>query len=187
MKAVIKAILLDYDARGPDKSGQGAGKLKEPVLRLTSLYRGLKSAPANGMYSFWLADEFGQTPLFSPTVFNFFSPDYSSPGAIASAGLVSPEFQITTETTVVEQANTIYAALFWQDIDLDLSFEESLAGNPTNLVDYLNRVFMNSAMSDAMRTVLIDTIGKLPANDPEERVLSALWLMLNSPEYVIEK
>ena len=187
MKAVIKAILLDYDARGPAKTGQGAGKLKEPALRLTGLFRGLKSTPADGIYSFWLDDEFGQVPLFSPTVFNFFSPDYSAPGAIALAGLASPEFQITTETTVVEQANTIYAALFWQDIPLDLTFEESLADNPPALVDYLNRVFMNSAMSSEMRTVLIDTISQLPADDPEERVLSALWLVLNSPEYVIEK
>ena len=128
-----------------------------------------------------------QSPLSSPTVFNFFSPDYSAPGAIALAGLASPEFQITTETTVVEQANTVYAALFWQDIPLDLTFEESLAGTPSALVDYLNGMFMSSAMSSDMRTVLIDTINKLPADDPEERVLSALWLMLNSPEYVIEK
>ena len=74
-----------------------------------------------------------------------------------------------------------------RDIDLDLSSEENLASNPTNLVDYLNRVFMNSAMSDQMRAVLIDTIGKLPVDDPEERVLSVLWLILNSPEYVVEK
>ena len=187
MKAVIKAILLDYDARGGSRTGQGAGKEKEPALRLTSLYRALKAQPNNGTYTFWLPDEFGQTPLFSPTVFNFFSPDYVAPGLIALAGLKSPEFQITTETTVVEQANTIYAALFWQDIPLDLSLEESMAGNPSTLVDYLNRVFMNGAMSDPMRNILIDTIGKLPVDEPEERVLSGLWLVLNSPEYVIEK
>jgi uncharacterized protein (DUF1800 family) len=187
MKAVIKAILLDYDARGASKSGQGPGKEKEPVLRLTNLYRALKANPSDGIYSFWLPDEFGQTPLTSPTVFNFFSPDYVAPGAIALAGLKSPEFQITTETTVVEQANTIYAALFWQDIPLDLTQEETLAGNPAALTDYFNGIFLNGAMSAAMRAVLIDTIGKLPADDPEERVLSALWLILNSPEYVIEK
>src|SRR4029077_18441146 len=56
MKAVIRAILLDYDARGPSKTGQATGKLKEPVLRLTSLYRALNANPADGMYSFWLAD-----------------------------------------------------------------------------------------------------------------------------------
>jgi uncharacterized protein (DUF1800 family) len=187
MKAVLKAILLDYDARGANKTGQGAGKLKEPALRLTSLYRALHNTPAGGTYSFWLADEFGQEPLHSPTVFNFFSPDYVAPGAIAAAGLTSPEFQITTETTVVEQANTIYAALFWQDIPLDVSQEESIAADPAALVDHFNYVLMNGDMSSAMRSVLINTLNNLPPDDPEERVLSALWLILNSPEYAIEK
>jgi len=187
MKAVIRAILLDYDARGARKTGQGAGKLKEPALRLTSLYRALNAAPTDGVYDFWLSDEFGQTPLWSPTVFNFFSPDYTAPGAIAAAGLVSPEFQITTETTVVEQANTVYAAVFWQDIPLDLSDEESLASDPAILVDHLNRVLMASSMSSDMRTILINTITQIPVDNPEERVRSALWLVLNSPEYVVEK
>src|SRR5262249_6763950 len=37
-----------------------------------------------------------QTPLSSPTVFNFFFPDYKFPGALASAGLTTPEFQLTS-------------------------------------------------------------------------------------------
>jgi uncharacterized protein (DUF1800 family) len=187
MKAVIKAILLDYDARGASKAGQGVGKEKEPVLRLTGFYRSVPASPENGIYSFWLADEFGQQPFNSPTVFNFFSPDYAAAGAIASAGLVSPEFQITTETTVVEQANTMYAALFWQNIQLDLGPEETLASDPAALIDHLNYKLMNGAMSSAMRTILIETITQLPAEDLKERSLSAFWLILNSPEYLIEK
>jgi uncharacterized protein (DUF1800 family) len=187
LKAVLKAILLDYDARGSHKTGQGAGKLKEPALRLTSVYRALHAHPADNIYSFWIPDEFGQEPLHSPTVFNFFSPDYVAPGAIALAGLASPEFQITTETTVVEQANTVYAALFWQDIPLDTSPEEALASDPAALVDHFNYVLMNGAMSDGMRNVLVSTINQLPADDPQQRVLSALWMILNSPEYVVER
>jgi uncharacterized protein (DUF1800 family) len=187
MKAVIRAVLLDYDARGASKTGQGAGKEKEPVIRLTDLYRSITNSPNHGIYSFYLADEFGQQPFNSPTVFNFFTPDYVAPGAIASAGLFSPEFQITTETTVVEQANTIYAALYWQNIPLDLTQEQALAADPAALIDHFNSTLMNGAMSSDTRTVLIDTIGQLPANDPQERVLSALWLVLNSPEYVMEK
>ena len=187
MKAVIRAILLDYDARGPSKTGPGAGKEKEPLVRLTNFYRSIANTPSHEIYSFWLADEFAERPFDSPTVFNFFTPDYVAPGAIASAGLLSPEFQIVTETTVVEQANTIYAALFWQDIPLDLSQEQALASDAAALVDHFNTTLMNGAMSSAMRQILIDTVTQLPADDPQERVLSTLWLILNSPEYLIEK
>ena len=88
---------------------------------------------------------------------------------------------------MVEQANTIYAALFWQDIPLDTTQEEALASDPAALVDHFNYVFMNGAMSAGMHDVLVNTIGQLPADDPQERVLSALWMILNSPEYVTEK
>jgi uncharacterized protein (DUF1800 family) len=187
MKAVIKAILLDYDARGASKSGQGAGKLREPVLRLTHLYRSLGAHPSNGVFQFWIPDEFGEQPLNAPTVFNFFPPDYVAPGAIALAGLFSPEFKITTETTVVAQANQVYEALFWEDIPLDLTTAESLSSDPAALVDHLNVQLMNGAMSSAMRQSLIDTISQMPVWDDWERTRSAIWLILNSPEYVVEK
>lgn len=187
MKAVIRAILLDYDARGATRNDQSFGKLKEPVLRLTEFYRSVTATPENGIYSFWLEDSFGQEPFHSPTVFNFFSPDYAAPGAIATAGLVSPEFQITTETTVVEQANTMYAALFWGIVPYDLGPEELLADNPAALVDHLNVKLMNGAMSSGMRQILIETINLLPAYDEKERALSAYWLVVNSPEYLVEK
>ena len=56
--------------------------------------------------------DLGQSPLDSPTVFNFFEPDYQFPGSLAQAGLVTPEFQLTSETNVVRQANFIYNGVF---------------------------------------------------------------------------
>jgi uncharacterized protein (DUF1800 family) len=56
--------------------------------------------------------DLSQTPLRSPTVFNFFEPDYSSPGLLAQAGLITPEFQLTSDTTVMRQANFIYNGIF---------------------------------------------------------------------------
>ena len=53
-----------------------------------------------------------QSPLNSPTVFNFFVPDFKYPGALASQGISTPEFQITAETTAVRQANFLYNGLF---------------------------------------------------------------------------
>jgi uncharacterized protein (DUF1800 family) len=56
--------------------------------------------------------DFDQSPLNSPTVFNFFLPEYKFPGTLASQGMTTPEFQITSETTVVRAANFIFNGLF---------------------------------------------------------------------------
>jgi len=53
-----------------------------------------------------------QSPINSPTVFNFYLPDYKFPGALASQGLTTPEFQVTAETSVIRQANFLYNGLF---------------------------------------------------------------------------
>ena len=53
-----------------------------------------------------------QTPMKSPTVFNFFLPDYQFPGRLSQAGLITPEFQITSETTVIDQANFLYNGIY---------------------------------------------------------------------------
>jgi uncharacterized protein (DUF1800 family) len=187
LKAVIRAILMDYDARGAEKTGMSSGRQREPVLRLTNLLRAFHATSSDNVFSIYLSEEFGQTPLQSPTVFNFFSPDYALPGAIAANGLKSPEFQITTETTVVEQANELYSAIFNQSYPLDLSAEMSLASNPTALIDHLNAKMMNGTMSSAMRTVLIQTITQISASNPDSRVKSAIYLVINSPEYVVDK
>jgi Protein of unknown function (DUF1800) len=53
-----------------------------------------------------------QAPIYSPTVFNYFLPDFKNPGALASQGITTPEFQTTAETTVIRQANFIYNGIF---------------------------------------------------------------------------
>ncbi len=52
-----------------------------------------------------------QAPINSPTVFNFFLPDFKFPGALASQGITTPEFQETAETSVIRQANYLYNGL----------------------------------------------------------------------------
>ena len=102
MKAVIQAILLDSEARLSNPAGYpGYGHEREPIIRLANLYRAFNASSASG--KFVINNQpfiFGQAPLYSPTVFNFFAPDYSQPGPIEEAGLFAPEFQITTDTTV---------------------------------------------------------------------------------------
>ena len=135
----------------------------------------------------------GEEAMHSPTVFNFYSPDYESPGAIAAAGLRSPEFEITTETTVVSIANYLrtgiysYARTSADKITLNLSGDITLAADPTKLVDHLNSLLLASHMSASMRNILINAVTAIPANNPTERAKTAIYLTINSPEFAIEK
>jgi hypothetical protein len=131
--------------------------------------------------------------MHSPTVFNFFSPDYSAPGAIAEAGLKSPEFEITNETSVVTVANyyriAIYSALgpSTARVTLNLSNDIALAADPAQLVDHLNALLMYGNMSAAMRTILINAVTQIPSNNPTERARTAIYLVINSPEFTVDK
>src|SRR5262249_7641108 len=105
LKAVVSALLLDYEARSTAfLNAPGYGHLREPVVRLGALLRAIHATPpADGKWRIHNLEDaaFGldQNPLRAPTVFNFFEPTYVMPGAIAQAGLVSPEFKITNEET----------------------------------------------------------------------------------------
>ena len=105
-RAVVRAILLDYEARSPALLGHaGYGKLKEPLLRMTALYRAFGASAQDGRFAILNAQvALGEAALRSPTVFNFFDPGYVQPGTLASAGLFAPEFQITTATTADQRA-----------------------------------------------------------------------------------
>jgi uncharacterized protein (DUF1800 family) len=194
LKAVVRAILMDYDARVPVTTAQGTGHEREPVVRLANLLRAFNASSPDGKFSVRNVNtNFAQEAMHSPTVFNFFEPDYSAPGAIAEAGLRSPELQITTETTVVTVTNYLRTAIYSglgpsaDRITLNLSGEQGLAANPAQLVDHLNSLLMANNMSPAMRNILINAITQIPANNPAERARTAVYLVINSPEFTIDK
>ena len=132
MKAVIRAILLDPEAR--DLSNQDNpkfGMLREPYVRYTHLCRAFKTTTETG--SFRNTGErsgqaLAQLPMHAPSVFNFFLPDHQPLGPIAEAGLVAPEFQITTATTSVSAIN------FWGSAISDpMDFNEDLLSDQAEL------------------------------------------------------
>ena len=189
LRAVVRAILMDYDARGAAKLDQRAGHEREPVLRVTNLLRAFNASTPGGTFHIRRADVLlGEEPMNSPTVFNFFSPNYQEPGAIAQAGLSSPEFEITTEMTVTTIANYLNTLIYWgSGISLNLSYEQILAANPTQLVDHLNSLLMAGNMSSVMRNTLINTITQIPATSTARRASTAVYLVINSPEFVVDK
>ena len=197
LQAVVRAILMDYDARGSASTAQGAGHEREPDIHLTNLLRAFHAFSLNGTISVRAispaSPSLAQEPMNSTTVFNFFSPDYQAPGAIAQAGLYSPEFQLTNEVVVTTIANYLNKAIYSylgptsNKITLNLSNELTLAANPTQLVDHLNLLLMAGNMSSAMRDTLINAVTSIPAKSSKERAQTAIYLVVNSPEFVIDK
>lgn len=114
MRAVIKAILLDSEARSLSFLGEpDQGLQREPYLRYVALTRALGTVPADGRYRGFrnIDGDFLQRPYSPPSVFNFYSPDYQPLGALKDAGLVGPEFQITNGVTGITSPNRFYNSI----------------------------------------------------------------------------
>ncbi|MFY7906607.1 MAG: DUF1800 family protein, partial [Burkholderiaceae bacterium] len=202
LQAVVKAILLDTEARAPLGSQvSNFGKQREPVIRFATFLRALGARSDNGInnihYLDGTDDGLGQSPLLAPSVFNFFNPNYRQPGAVAAAGLVSPEFQITTETSVVGSLN-FFANFFrdegygWGSSRMALQFDslQALAATPVALVNRLEALFFGYQMSANTRQRLVQLVGALSGAslwDLRNRVKSALILIAMSPDFVIQK
>lgn len=199
LSAVVRAILTDAEARDVTLAGTPTfGKLREPVIRFTHLMRATNASAANGKNSVWWLDSpedaLGQSPLLAPSVFNFFSPFYTRPGAIAQAGLVAPEFQIHTETQVVGNAN-FFSWVLWDrafgfaeegKLMMDLAPWAALATDATALVDAINLVFTANTMSTSTRASMAKAVAAVPASKPNERVRVAMTLLMVAPDYVVQ-
>ncbi len=200
MKAVVRAILLDWEARSPDVLSQpGYGKVREPMIRFVALLRAMNAQPpADGRFRYyWQSSaEWGlnQSPLQAPTVFNFFEPTYAQPGPIADAGLVSPELHIINETSVFGTANFLHAVLFegyaddQTNITLNYSYFTSAGTNNAALLDRVNLVFYAGRMAPETRTIFADALADPDfETNPLERVQTLIWLVSLSPEFAVQR
>ncbi len=195
LEAVIKAILTDFEARDPATAANtDFGKQREPLMRVANVLRAFHASSAAGIIPIYDTDEaLGQSVLRSPSVFSFFSPDYTAPGRLANNGLVAPEFQITSETTAISSANYLHSLIYdglgsgAAKVTLDLSAAQALAGDPVQLVAYLNTLLMAGNMSADMQSTLLTALNAISPKDPAERARSAVEIIVTSPEFVIQK
>lgn len=101
MEAVVKAILLDSEALESPYSETG-GKVKEPVIAVSQLWRVFGATPAFDYLRYSNpATEFGQKPFNPPTVFGFYEPTFSPEGPLSDRGLLAPEFNILTDNVIL--------------------------------------------------------------------------------------
>lgn len=114
MKAVVRAILLDPDARAGAAAPPSFGRLREPALWLVASLRALGARSADGTANAegHLANRvtpLGQNPLRPPSVFSYFPPDYQAPG---TGGLLGPEFGVLSATTALGRANLVNTLVY---------------------------------------------------------------------------
>ncbi len=211
MQAVIRAVLLDPEARSAASLQQkDFGKVREPVLRLSQWMRAFHAGSTSGDYLMQNTDNpgnaLGQSPMRSPTVFNFFRPGFVPPGTmLANANMVAPEMQIVSESSVAGYANFMQSVIDngvgkatdnKRDIQADYSPQMALADSPERLVDQLDLLLTAGQISAGSRQRIIDGVAgiSIPANNPinadnarRNRVKLGILLIMVSPEYLVQK
>lgn len=196
MSTVVRAILLDPEARTwPDTLNSTRGMLRESFLRRVHLARAFNAAAPARIFPVedsGAPEDFGQRPLSSPSVFNFFLPDHRPNGPIGDSGLYAPEFQIITAVTAIASADDLQTQIergmnsdpnVFNEVRLDLSDEIALAANAPALIDRLDLLMTYGNMSGRMRQILVQAVQQL--SDPTERAEMALHLVAISPEYAV--
>jgi uncharacterized protein (DUF1800 family) len=202
--AVVKAILLDSEARSTPSAN--FGKLREPLLRLTAIWRAFGALPAStGAYGLVFPERvFAQRPFGAQSVFNFYEPDFQQSGEIANAGLFSPEFQILDESTAISASDELWRRVFagystaaaastpfTTPTTTSYLPPEVIDGLPDandKLLDELDLRMMSGQMSATMKAKLLALMnGGLATSDKRRRALSMVHLIAISPEFVVQR
>ena len=192
--SVIQAILTDYEARSTDViNNVGYGKIKEPLVRMTSIWRVMKTSAPNGRFldsyyydprgngwnpvcqwQFGFADTLSECALEAPSVFNFYSPFYTTPGTLSNAGLLAPEMQITDASFSVKVPNFISSLVTkvppyiptapTPSPFLENNFSSLLpySSNSSDLIDRVNLLLCEGQMSASTKALLSQYISAIP-------------------------
>ncbi len=190
MQAVIRAILLDSEAR-TEPTATSAGKLREPVMRFTGWARAFGATSNSGNWTTGNTSDattrLAQSMGRSASVFNFFRPGYTPPNTpIATAGLVAPELQITNEISVVGYVNYMQAVVNnTTDLRTDYGSISGIAGDSAALVDRINLWLAAGQLSSATVTAIRTAVDS--STNTNNRIAIAILLTMASPEYLTLK
>jgi hypothetical protein len=198
LRAVVRAILLDDEARSDASlSSTTAGKLREPILRLTAWARAFGATSPSDAWAIGITSNpgtaLGQSPLRSPSVFNFFRPGYVPPGSsLAALGLVAPEFQIANESSVVGYLNYMQTTIASGrgDVRADYTSWVPLADDPPALVAQLDLLLAGGQLETSTRSMIATTVGAMTTGSDtarRNRLYAAILLVMASPEFLVPR
>ncbi|MBL8311421.1 MAG: DUF1800 domain-containing protein [Burkholderiales bacterium] len=188
MKAVIRAVLTDPEARGPAKWNPTFGHQAEPVLAITRLARAM-NAQTDGVFFRTTTGNSGQTVFVSPSVFNYYPPDY----ALSTSGVLAPEFAIYNTTSALNRVNVAYGTVFGTinpdatvfgatGTQFDLSAYTAVAADSNALLDRINDVLFAGRLTSTTRTKIKTAVDAVATTDPVARARTALYLASAAPE-----
>jgi uncharacterized protein (DUF1800 family) len=187
MRAVIRAILLDPEARWRDSDAQLSateGHLREPVVWIASLLRALGALvnDTNGLASRGAA--LGQNIFYPPTVFNYYMPGHRLPGS----QLLAPEFQILSPATALERANLvntlIYGSLGAGVVVIPENYT-TRALSPNDLLDEVDLVLFHGQMPPDMRRIILQAV--IETSGEKAKAQAALYLAASSGYYAVQQ
>jgi uncharacterized protein (DUF1800 family) len=199
LKAVVKAILLDVEARDVSTPSADFGSLREPSLAVTAAIRALNGI-TDGNRLAAAVSNLGQNPYFSPTVFNYFPPDATIPGTTTLA----PEFAIHTTNSAVARANLMYTLVYngyapdptipnSTGTRLDLSQFAALAANPAAMVSKYSDVLSGGQLDPVAQGLIVTAVNAITLSATPtaaqllQRAQMAAYLILSSYHFQVQR
>ena len=196
---VYAAILLDDEARGPTGlSDPQFGKLREPMLRLVQWGRTFGAASAAGTWKIGdlsnAGTQLGQSPLRSPSVFNFFRPGYVPPSSALAAGAVAPEFQLVNESSVGGYLNYLQSVIAnginAGDIRASYVTELALVADSAALLKRLNLLLCAGQLSAPSQSLILTALNAMAVGtdvQKRNRVYAGVLMVMASADYLVQK
>lgn len=204
LRAVFKAILLDSEAtNAAGLTSQTFGKVREPMLRFVQWARTFGATSTSGNWRIGnlsdLVSGLSQSPLRSPSVFNFFRPGYvPSNTAIATNSLVAPEFQLINESSTPGYVNYMTSAIgstngVGGDVKAAYTSELAIADNSAALLDRICLLLAANQISDSTKATIKTALDAATVTatsttaEKQRRVYAAILLVMASPDYLVQK
>ena len=191
--AVVKAILTDVEARGDAPVATDFGHLRDPVLFVTGVLRSL-GGYSDGVYPLRAALTMGEYLWHPLTVFDFYPPSFQIPGT----PLLGPQFGLEDSSTSLQRANFVSQLITQGGIAAD----PTVAGSTGTAVDMtalnsiptvaaavaqMNTILMHGSLSSAATSIIINAANAQSPKIPNATVKTALYLILTSGQYQVER
>jgi uncharacterized protein (DUF1800 family) len=198
LKAVVRAILLDPEARGDVRTDSNYGRLRHPAQFIANILRAFNARSADGMtttdgYLNPQSVAMGMDVFRPPSVFSYFSPFTVIPG---TAGVRGPEFGIFSTSTALRRLNFVNTMVFSRinvgtnapsGTSLDFTPLLPLAPTPSDLVDALDDLLLHGSMTDDVHLSIEQAVAAVASSNPLKRVRTAVYLVLTSSQYQVER